>query len=110
MSRGREPARCSRDRADRSGFVYTVVPLPRSAIGSKRSEALDIKQGPRAHEVIISRIELDEMIDGLNRAVNATAACGEWCQMFAKQAAKAFEDEKNALQATRATLERFRRA
>ena len=37
---------------------------------------------------------MDEMIDGLNRAVNATVACSDWCRRFAEQGAKTFEDEK----------------
>ena len=71
---------------------------------------MNLKQGARAHEVVISRIELDEIIDGLNRAVRATDECAERCRSFATKAQQAFEDEKNALQATRALLERSRRA
>ena len=56
---------------------------------------MDMRQGARSHEVVISRVELDEMIDGLNRSSNATSACAEWCQTFARQAAKTFEDGKN---------------
>ena len=71
---------------------------------------MNMRQGVRSHEVVISRVELDEMIDSLKRSANAVDACADWCQKFAKQAEKTFEDEKNSLQATRATLERFRRA
>ena len=69
-----------------------------------------MRQGVRSHEVVISRVELDEMIDCLKRSANAADACADWCQTFAKQAAKTFEDEKNALLATKSALERFRRA
>ena len=55
----------------------------------------------------ISRIELDEILDGLNRAVRATDECAERCRSFATSAQQAFEEEKNALQATKALLERF---
>ena len=64
----------------------------------------------RSHEVTISRIELDEMIDDLSRAITATKSCAEWVRRWANQAGQAFDDERAALEACKGAMERFRRA
>ena len=103
MSRARETAAASAIVGRNTGR-----PIAIGCAGG--STPLAMREGPRAHEVVISRIELDEMIDGLTRAANSTSACADWCRNFATHAGQAFEDEKRSLEATKATLERFRRA
>ena len=110
-SRGSRRSR-SRSRRSSAPGNELALALPNSArvaIGS-RSEPMNMRQGVRSHEVVISRVELDEMIDGLSRSSNATAALADRCQTFATTAAKTFEDQKNLMIATNSGLERLRRA
>ena len=58
----------------------------------------------------ILRVELDEIIDSIDRATKTSSALGDLCVRWAEHAAKPFRDEQNALRATKAALERFRRA
>ena len=66
--------------------------------------------GPRPHEVGILRVELDEIIDSIDRSTKTSSALGDLCVRWAEHAAKSFRDEQNALRATKGRLERFRRA
>ena len=94
------------------GAPNVLLTQPRFAIGagpSTVSKPFDARAA-RDHEVVISRVELDEICDNLSRAASATHAAAEWCHQFATHASKTFDDEKRALESCRATLERFRRA
>ena len=57
-------------------------------------------------EIRISRVELDELIDGVNRASLAASHCAGFCE----KAAITFRQEAEAMQACKFMLERFRRA
>ena len=61
---------------------------------------------PMASEVLISKVELDHMIDCTAR----TAATCEHCAMFCKQATDVFENAAKAMKECKHTFERFRRA
>ena len=103
-SHHRSPCRRSRSRSrGRSGQcqLRTIRSPPRGSVVSAPA---------RSHEVTISRIELDEMIDGLGRAITASTSCAEWVRRWAQQAGQALSDETAALAACKATMERFRRA
>ena len=54
----------------------------------------------------ISRMELAELIDGVNRAAIAASHCANFCE----KAVTSFRAEAEAMQACKFMLERFRRA
>ena len=61
-----------------------------------------------ANEVKISGEDLEELLGGLRRAITAADFCANWCKAFSGDAASKFENGRNALQASRETLERNR--
>ena len=82
-------------RRDRSRSRDRLRDVERRALAVRASG----HNAARSHEVTISRIELDEMIDGLSRAITATKSCAEWVRRWATQAGQAFDDERAALEA-----------
>ena len=59
----------------------------------------------KARSITLSGLELDEMIDNLNRAASAATHCAA----FSTKAAKCFTDEAAAMEQCKHMLERFRR-
>ena len=59
----------------------------------------------RANSISLSGLELDEMIDNLNRAASAATHCASFCT----KASKCFADEGAAMEQCKHMLERFRR-
>ena len=101
----RSKSRDKHIRRSRSRGRHSVELLP-VRYGSQSSEALPIRPGTRPHEIIISRVELDEIIDSLNRSTSAT----EGIMAMLTNAHNHFERERNALQGTRSVIERMRPA
>ena len=69
-----------------------------------------IRAGPQDHEIIIGRVELDQIMDSLTRASNASNACVKWMKNFSKAAEESFESEREIWNASRDALQRFTRA
>ena len=59
----------------------------------------------RTNSITLSGLELDEMIDNLNRAASAATHCASFCT----KASKCFADEGAAMEQCKHMLERFRR-
>ena len=59
----------------------------------------------RGPNISLSGLELDEMIDNLNRAASAAQHCAAFCT----KATKCFSDEGAAMEQCKHLLERFRR-
>jgi hypothetical protein len=72
----------------------------------RQSGGRDSRPAPRPNEVVISKIELGELIDGVLRA----AVAADHCASFCNKAEKAFKDEAAAMFACKHGLERFRRS
>ena len=89
-------------------------PRSRSRSRSDNQLAPICSQAPappaRRHEVTISRIELDEMIDYMDRVITERKNCSHLFRQWASQAGETFDNETQALETCKATMERFRRA
>ena len=70
------------------------------------STDLPMRQFARHGEVLISRIELDHLIDGIDRTVSNC----EHCSHYAKTAASVFDTSSKALKAAKHIFERLRRS
>ena len=93
--RRRSPSRGqSRDRRSSEMTSEAIVPFRQQQ-----------QQQPRPHEVVISRIELDEIIDGVSRSVRSIEHCADFC----KKAMQVYSDEAGTLKACQYQLERLRR-
>ena len=69
-----------------------------------------IKSGPREHEVLIGRVELDQIGDCLLRAAVGASTCVKCIREFCKAAEESFETERQVLNSSREALQRFTRA
>ena len=118
--RRRSPSRRSRSRSrsrrreetqlvSRTSTVALPIGLAPSS-STAPSMPFQMRDGPRPHEVVIGRVELDSIIDGIQRCQTATDAAAGWVRQFMGNAVKCFEEEGRHLEAARTAMERFRRA
>ena len=112
-SRGRRASNChdvvsnSASRTSRAIVIDTHRSWPPIPLATGKFQ---IRAGPRDHEVVIGRVELDQIMDSLVRASNAANACVKFMKNFAKAAEESFEAEREIWNASREALQRFSRA
>ena len=112
-SRGRGASNChdvvsnSASRTSRAIVIDTHRSWPPIPLTTGKFQ---IRAGPRDHEVIIGRVELDQIMDSLTRASNGANACVKWMKNFSKAAEESFESEREIWNASRDALQRFTRA
>ena len=115
--------RRSRSRGRRASKSRDV--LSKSAARTSRAIRLDTKSWPpiplatgkfqikaaeRDSEVVIGRVELDQINDSLVRASNAAIACVQFMKRFASAAEDTFKAESDIWNASREAVQRFSRA
>ena len=112
-SRGRGASNChdvvsnSASRTSRAIVIDTQRSWPPIPLATGRFQ---IRAGPQDHEIIIGRVELDQIMDSLTRASNGANACAKWMKNFCKAAEVSFESEREILNSCRDALQRFTRA
>ena len=79
-------------------------------VGAPTRLPFQIKAGPREHEVLIGRVELDQIGDCLLRAAVGASTCVKCIREFCKAAEESFETERQILNSSREALQRFTRA
>ena len=103
---------CSRDSSNNQ--ISTTGKAASSArLWTGREQArqkFQIRSGPREHEVIIGRVELDQIGDCIQRAADGTSTCVKLIREFCKAAEASFEAERHCLNSSRDALQRFTRA
>ena len=103
---------CSRDSSNNQ-ISTTAKAASHSRLWTGREQArqkFQIRSGPREHEVIIGRVELDQIGDCIQRASDGTSTCVKLIREFCKAAEASFEAERHCLNSSREALQRFARA